>query len=142
VGLGVACEIAQKEMVKRSRHTKRLKKKAKKGIGNIEEVVFNGHPRKSLPYILNFCVKYVEGESMLMMLNDAGIACASGSACTSKALKASHVLLGIGISPDVAQGSILLSFGVENTEEEVDKYLEIFPKIVKRLRAISPLGKR
>jgi len=84
-------------------------------------------------------VEFIEGESMLMLLNSKGVAVSSGSACTSRALKASHVLIAMGISHELAQGSLLFSFGLDNTPEDVDYILEVLPPIVDRLRQMSPL---
>jgi len=88
---------------------------------------------------VSLCVEFIEGEAMLMLLNAKGIAAASGSTCTSRALKASHVLTAMGIPPEIIQGSLVLSLGRENTEEEIDYFLEVFPPIVERLRKMSPL---
>jgi cysteine desulfurase len=84
-------------------------------------------------------VEFIEGEAMLMLLNSQGVAVTSGSACTSRALKASHVLIAIGIQHALAQGSLLFSFGMENTSEDIDYVLEVLPPIVNRLRQMSPL---
>jgi cysteine desulfurase len=84
-------------------------------------------------------VEFIEGESMLMLLNSRGVAVSSGSACTSRALKASHVLIAMGISHELAQGSLLFSFGIDNTPQDIDYVLEVLPPIVDRLRQMSPL---
>ncbi|MEK7274640.1 MAG: aminotransferase class V-fold PLP-dependent enzyme, partial [Candidatus Desantisbacteria bacterium] len=105
----------------------------------IEHVCLNGHPDLRLPGNLNFGIKFVEGESILILLDMNGITASSGSACTSQALKSSHVLKAMGISPVDAHGSILFSLGRENTEAEIDHVLEKLPPIVKRLREMSPL---
>jgi cysteine desulfurase len=84
-------------------------------------------------------VEFIEGESMLMLLNSKGVAVSSGSACTSKALKASHVLIAMGLSHELAQGSILLSLGIDSAPDDVDYVLEVMPPIVDRLRQMSPL---
>jgi len=87
----------------------------------------------------SFCIRFVEGEAMLMLLNSQGVAVTSGSACTSRALKASHVLIAMGIPHELAQGSILFSFGLNNTVEDINYVLQVLPRIVFRLRQISPL---
>src|SRR4030043_1272595 len=105
----------------------------------IEHVAVTGHPQNRLPHHASFCVEFIEGESMLMFLNMEGVAVSSGSACTSRALKASHVLIAMGISHEIAQGSLLFSLGVDNNEADIDYVLEKLPPIVDRLRQMSPL---
>ena len=140
VGLGKAAELAKVEMGSRAEHLSTLRDKLITGLpSRIEHVVLTGHPTQRLPGNASFCVEFIEGEAMLMLLNHQGIAVSSGSACTSRALKASHVLIAMGISHEVAQGSLLFSFGLENTEEDVDYVLETLPPIVDRLRQMSPL---
>ena len=140
VGLGKAAELAKVEMGSRAEHLSTLRDKLITGLpSRIEHVVLTGHPTQRLPGNASFCVEFIEGEAMLMLLNHQGIAVSSGSACTSRALKASHVLIAMGISHEVAQGSLLFSFGLENTEEDVDYVLEALPPIVDRLRQMSPL---
>jgi cysteine desulfurase len=105
----------------------------------VEHVTTTGHPINRLPGNASFCVEFIEGEAMLMLLNSRGIAVSSGSACTSRALKASHVLLAIGLSHEVAQGSILFTLGLDNTREDIDYVLETMPPVVERLRKMSPV---
>ncbi len=105
----------------------------------IGHVIVTGHPRQRLPGNASFCVEFIEGESMLMLLNSQGVAVTSGSACTSRALKASHVLIALGLSHEIAQGSILFTFGIDSTAEDADYVLEVMPSIVDRLRQMSPL---
>jgi cysteine desulfurase len=105
----------------------------------IEHVIITGHPENRLPGHASFCIEFIEGEAMLMLLNSQGVAVTSGSACTSRALKASHVLIAMGISHELAQGSILFSFGLDNTAKDVDYVLEVMPPVVNRLRQMSPL---
>ncbi len=105
----------------------------------IEHVIITGHPQQRLPGNASFCVEFIEGESMLMLLNSQGVAVTSGSACTSKALKASHVLIAMGLTHSIAQGSLLFSLGLDNTPEDMDYVLEVLPPIVDRLRQMSPL---
>ncbi len=105
----------------------------------IDHVVVTGHPQERLPGSASFCVEFIEGEAMLMLLNSQGVAVSSGSACTSRALKASHVLIAMGITHELAQGSILFGLGLDNTPEDVDYVREVMPPIVDRLRQMSPL---
>ncbi|TET37582.1 MAG: aminotransferase class V-fold PLP-dependent enzyme, partial [Dehalococcoidia bacterium] len=140
VGLGKAAELAKAELESRIDHLSALRHRLIEGIpSRIEHVILTGHPTQRLPNNASFCVEFIEGEAMLMLLNHQGIAASSGSACTSRALKASHVLIAMGIAPEVAQGSLLFSFGLENTKEDVDYVLETLPPIVDRLRQMSPL---
>jgi len=139
-GLGKAAELAKAEMGARAKRFSALRDKLIAGLpSRIEHVLVTGHPTQRLPGNASFCVEFIEGEAMLMLLNSQGIAVSSGSACTSRALKASHVLIAMGIPHEIAQGSLLFSFGLENTEEDVDYVLETMPPIVDRLRQMSPL---
>ena len=140
VGLGKAAELAKASMTTRIEHLTHLRDRLITELPTrIEHVTVTGHPQKHLPGRASFCVEFIEGESMLMLLNAQGVAVTSGSACTSRALKASHVLISIGISHELAQGSILFSFGIDNTFEDVDYVLGVMPPIVDRLRQMSPL---
>ncbi|MBU1866911.1 MAG: aminotransferase class V-fold PLP-dependent enzyme, partial [Candidatus Margulisbacteria bacterium] len=105
----------------------------------IPESQLNGHPTERLPNNLNITIKYIEGESMLLSLDMEGIAASTGSACSSGSLEPSHVLLAIGLPHELAHGSIRFSLGKQTTEQEIDRVLEVFPKIVERLRKMSPL---
>lgn len=106
---------------------------------NIPYAKLNGHPTDRLPSNVNFSFKYIEGESLLLWLDIANIAASSGSACTSGSLDPSHVLLAIGLPHEIAHGSLRVSIGEENTQEEIDYFLTELPKIVKKLRLMSPL---
>jgi len=140
VGLGKAAEMALKEMEARVKLLTSLRDRLLKELpAKLDHVVVTGHPANRLPGHTSFCVEFIEGEGMLMLLNARGIGVSSGSACTSRALKASHVLIAMGMSHEIAQGSILLSFGIENTGEDVDYVLTEFPPIVNRLRQMSPV---
>jgi len=139
VGFGKACQIAKNEMdenykmiVLRDRLITELPQK-------IEYLYLNGHPAKRLPNNVNFSVEFVEGEGMLLFLDEKGIYVSSGSACTLKALKLSHVLSAINVDPAIGQGSMLLSLSKYNANEDIDYVLSEFPPIVKRLRDMSPL---
>jgi len=142
VGFAKACELAKRDMKKRAEYEKRLADKIVKEIlQKIPESWLNGHPEKRLPGNVNFRFKCIEGESMLIHLDDKGIAASTGSACSTKDLKPSHVLLAIGLSPVDAHGSLRISLGKDNTEEEVDYLIEVLPEIVSSLRKVSPLWK-
>ncbi|MBA7470910.1 Cysteine desulfurase IscS [subsurface metagenome] len=143
VGLGKAAELAKKEMKKRRQHLLFLRKKLISELPRrIEHLRINGHPKLRLPNNVHVCIEFIEGESMLMLLDSQGIATSSGSACTSRALKVSHVLTAIGVPAAVAQGSLLFSLGTDNSEEDIDYLLETFPSVVQRLREMSPLYKK
>ena len=140
VGLGKAAEMAKASMAARIQHLTPLRDRLLTELpAKIEHVVVTGHPQNRLPGNASFCVQFIEGEAMLMLLNSQGVAVTSGSACTSRALKASHVLIAMGLSHELAQGSILFSLGLNNTPEDVDYVLEVLPPIVDRLRQMSPL---
>jgi cysteine desulfurase len=139
-GLGRAAELAEANMSARIEHLTQLRDRLLTELpAKIDHVVVTGHPQNRLPGSASFCVEFIEGEAMLMLLNSQGVAVTSGSACTSQALKASHVLIAMGLSHAVAQGSLLFSFGMDNTAEDVDHVLEVLPPIVDRLRQMSPL---
>ena len=139
VGAGKAAEIAMEEMEEEERKIRPLRDRLERElIKRIPEVIVNGHPEKRLYNTLNICVKYIEGEGMLALLDFNGISVSSGSACTSGSLEPSHVLLAIGLPHEIAHGSLRFSFGKYNTEEDVDKVIEVLPGIVEKLRAMSP----
>jgi cysteine desulfurase len=140
VGLGKAAEIAKRDLTSRAGRFSILRDRLIKGMmEKVDHVVLTGHPSWRLPHHTSFCVEFIEGEAMLLFMNLDGIAVSSGSACTSKALKASHVLLAMGLPHEMAQGSLLLTLGLETQEEDIDYVLEKFPPIVDRLRQMSPL---
>lgn len=140
VGFGKAVEIAKEEMDEEAKRLTSLRDRLIKGIlERIEEVRLNGHPTQRLPNNVNVSVEFVEGESMLLNLDLAGIAASTGSACSSSTLEPSHVLLAIGLSPEIAHGSLRFTLGRGTTEEDIDYVLEILPKIVTKLRSMSPL---
>jgi cysteine desulfurase len=140
VGLGKACEMAASHIPDNLKNLTQIRNRLIQGLpSRIEHVVLTGHPENRLPGLASFCVEFIEGESMLMLLNSQGIAVSSGSSCTSRALKASHVLLAMGYNHELAQGSILFTFGVENEIADADYVLEVMPAIVERLRQMSPL---
>jgi len=140
IGLGKAAELANANMTARIKHLTPLRDRLLTELpGKIDHVVVSGHPQNRLPGNASFCVEFIEGESMLMLLNSQGVAVSSGSACTSRALKASHVLIAMGMPHEMAQGSLLFSFSPDNTIEDVDHVLDVLPPIVDRLRQMSPL---
>ncbi len=139
VGLGKAAEIAMEEMGKEILNVRKLRDDLEQKIQqSIPEIIVNGHPESRLYNTVNVCIKYIEGESILLSLDFEGICASSGSACTSGSLEPSHVLLAIGLPHEVAHGSLRLSLGRYNTTEDVDKVVSVLPGIVERLRQISP----
>jgi cysteine desulfurase len=143
IGMGVAAELAQRDMEKRISESKKLKERLLKELPNyIDEYVINGHPEQSLPNLLSVSIKYVEGESVVLMLDEENIAVSTRSACAAGALQASHVLLSIGRDFADAQGTMVLTFGVDNTEEDITRFLSTLKGAVKTLRDISPLYKK
>jgi len=143
VGFGKAVEIAKKTMDKEVKKLVILRDKLIKGIlEKIDNVYLNGHPARRLPNNVNVSVESIEGESMLLSLDMEGIAASTGSACTSASLEASHVLLALGLSHELAHGSLRFTLGRYTEKEDINKVLEILPKIVKKLRSISPLWKK
>jgi cysteine desulfurase len=140
VGLGKASEIAAAEIPRRMSTIAALRDRLQKGlVERIDHLVINGHPSRRLPNHLNVSLWYVEGESMLLFLNMEGVSVSSGSACTSRSLKASHVLTCIGTDAAVANGTLLMTLGMGNTAEDIDYVIEKLPPIVQRLREMSPL---
>ena len=140
IGLGKASEVARRDFQKRHDSLLSLRDRLQEGIVRaIPHVELNGHPTKRLPNTLNMSFLYVEGESLLLNLDLEGIAVSSGSACTSGSLDPSHVLLAMGKSHIAAQSAIRLSLGWTNTAEDIDYVLEVLPRILQRLRNISPL---
>jgi cysteine desulfurase len=138
VGLGAACEIAQKEMAEESVRLRKLRDRLKAGLeAKLDEVFINGSIEHRLPNNLNMSFAYVEGESLLMGIND--IAVSSGSACTSATLEPSYVLKALGVGEDLAHTSIRFGLGRFNTEEEVDYVTEKMVQVVTKLRELSPL---
>ncbi len=140
VGLGKAIELCRDKMKEEASFQTALRDKLIKELpSKIAEVYFNGHPVKRLPNNVNFSIKYIEGESILLNLDLLGIACSTGSACTSSSLEPSHVLLAIGLPHEIAHGSLRITFGRWTKNEDIDYFLEHLPKIVQKLRAMSPL---
>ena len=141
VGLAEAARLAGDEMEWEMKHNAELRDRLIEGIlERVPDSLLTGHPTHRLPNNASFCARYIEGESMLLSLDFEQIYVSSGSACTSGSLEASHVLLAIGLPHDVAHGSVRVSVGRGNTMEEVDRFLDVFPSIVERLRAMSPIS--
>jgi cysteine desulfurase len=139
VGFAKAVELRKEEMMQETERLTRLRDKLIKGVLEIENAYLNGHPTKRLPNNANFRFSYIEGEAVVLGLDSEGIAASSGSACSSRSGEPSHVLLAIGLKPEEARGSLRLSLGKYNTEEDIDYILQVLPKVVERLRAMSPL---
>ena len=140
VGLGKAIEIACSDIEGTAKRMCYLRDKLINGIeASIPEVKLNGHRTERLPGNVNFSIKYIEGESILLMLDINGIAASSGSACTSGSLDPSHVLLAMGMPHETAHGSLRLTLGDDTTEDDIDYVLEVLPEIVVKLRKMSPL---
>jgi len=147
VGMGKACELAVEEMPTRIDHLKNLQIKLWDWLEkNVEFLEFTGHPMYRIPGHVSFWIKYIEGESLLLMLNMKGVMCASGSACSSNLrgedeedLAASHVLTAIGVPVEYCSGSLTVSMGKGNTDEEVDHLISALPEVIERLLAMSPL---
>ena len=143
VGLGKASELALSELPNRVKHVSGLRDRLIKSIsGVIPEIFFNGSLTNRLPGNVHLSVRYVEGESLLLRLDDEGFAVSTGSACSSHSLKISHVMQAIGLDAVDAQGSIRISLGYDNSQEEIDKFIDVFPKVIDELRKISPLYKK
>jgi cysteine desulfurase len=139
IGMGRAIELAVEELDKKADRIRKLRDKLIAGILAIGHVRLNGHPTQRLPGNVNVSVSYVEGESLILSLDLKGIAASSGSACTSGSLDPSHVLLAMGLDHQTAHGSLRLTLGAGNTEEEIDYVLSVMPDIVSRLRSMSPV---
>jgi len=140
VGMGKAAELAGRDLADRASRVSAMRDRLVKGLlGAIPRLRLTGHPTERLPWNASFLVEFVEGEGMLLFLDQKGISVSSGSACTSRALKGSHVLTACDVPAEMASGSLLFSLGLENTDEDIDYVLETLPPIVDRLRQMSPL---
>lgn len=139
VGLGVAITEMTEHLEENYEKVKALRDRLFEGASKISHSRINGDTEKRLPGNFSMCFEGVEGESLLLMLDMKGVSASSGSACTSGSLDPSHVLLSIGLKHEVAHGSLRLSLGENNTQEDVDYILEVLPPIIERLRDMSPL---
>jgi len=143
VGFGKAAEIAARDLDSEFERTGKLRDKLIRGIEErIPDVRYNGHPERRLPHIVNFSFSYVEGESMLLSLDMKGIAASSGSACSSSALKPSHVLTAIELPYELVHGSLRMTLGRMNDEADIDYVLDVLPGIIAKLRSFSPLANK
>ncbi|MCL0057626.1 cysteine desulfurase NifS [Dehalococcoidales bacterium] len=142
VGFGRAAELAQQEMSEDTKRLTYLRDKLIKGLlERIDHIRLNGHPTKRLPNNVNVSIDFIEGEAMLLNLDLEGICASTSSACASSSLKPSHVLLALGLSPERVHGSLRFTLGKWTTEEEIGQVVEVLPRVVARLRAMSPLLK-
>jgi cysteine desulfurase len=140
IGTGVAAELALRDMDKRISHARKLKEVLLTELPNyVSEYILNGHPQLNLPHLISVSIKYIEGESVVLMLDDENIAVSTRSACAAGALQASHVLLSIGRDFADAQGTLVITFGIDNEEKDVRTFLSALREAVKTLREISPL---
>lgn len=141
VGFAKAAELCKKEMTKENKRLSKLRDKLIKEILKIKNSHLNGHPKKRLPNNANFWFDFIEGESLVIQLDLEGVACSTGSACSSFKLEPSHVLTATGLRPEQAHGSLRVSLGRFTTEKDIDQLLKALPKIIKNLRRISPFKK-
>ncbi|RJO64505.1 MAG: cysteine desulfurase NifS [Candidatus Omnitrophota bacterium] len=140
VGLGKAIELCEKQMDAEAKLQIQLRDTLIREIPErVQEVVLNGHPTQRLPNNVNFSIRYIEGESLLLNLDMLGIAASTGSACTSTSLEPSHVLLAIGLPHEIAHGSLRLTLGRWSKKSDVEQFLHYLPEVVEKLRAMSPL---
>jgi cysteine desulfurase len=143
VGMGVAADLALRDMDSRMAHLKGLRAYLLKEMPNyIDEFSINGHPEHCLPNLVSVSLKYIEGESVVLMLDDDDIAVSTRSACASGSLRASHVLLSAGLEFADAQGTLVITFGADNTEADITRFLTALKQTVKTLRDLSPLYKK
>jgi cysteine desulfurase len=141
VALGEAARLARQDMAAEEAHVSALRDTVLREVqARIPNVHVTGHPSNRLPNSASFCVAGVEGEALVLDLDAEGFAVSSGSACSSGALEPSHVLLAMGIPPEIARGSLRVSFGWRNSADEVERFLAVLPGIVERLRKLSPIG--
>lgn len=142
VGMGKAAELASREMSSRTEHLMQIKKELLDRLATIDEIIINGHPTKSLPNLVSVSIAYIEGESLVLMLDEDGICVSTRSACATGSLRASHVLVSCGRDYMTTQGTIIFSFGADNTVDEVDTVFAVLKKAVDFLRSMSPLYKK
>lgn len=142
VAFGVAAKLAREEMAARSEHDRQLRDRFETGVTErIGEVVFNGDRARRLPHLSNISFRFVEGEGLLISLDLQGVAVSTGSACSSGTLEPSPVIQALGRNDELARGAIRFSLGKDNTTEDVDYVLEVLPRVVEKLRQLSPLNK-
>lgn len=139
IGIGKACQLAKESIKEEQTKVKALRDKLEEGITNsVEKITINGFKTERLPNTSNISFEFIEGESILLLLSQSGVAASSGSACTSGSLEPSHVLTAMGVPPITAQGSVRFSLSKYNTEKDIDVVLEKIPSIIDRLRKMSP----
>lgn len=142
VAFGTAAGLAREELEGRSEHDKCLRDRFEAGaIGRIEDIVFNGNRTQRLSHLSNISFRFIEGEGLLISLDLLGVAVSTGSACSSGTLEPSPVIRALGRNDELARGAIRFSFGKDNTEADVDYVLEVLPRVVEKLRSMSPLNK-
>ena len=140
IGMGVAAQVAKREMNNRLAHFSKLREKLLSELPNhIDDFFINGDPERHLPHLVSLSLKYIEGESIILMLDDENVAASTRSACATGSLRSSHVLQSMGLEYADAQGTLIVSFGVENTEADIDFFLGALQRTVRTLRDISPL---
>ena len=140
VAFGMAAKLARAEMDQRSKHDQRLRDSFELRVSEaIPDIVFNGDRNRRLPHLSNISFRFIEGEGLLISLDLQSIAVSTGSACSSGTLEPSPVIRALGHSDELARGSIRFSFGKDNTDEDVNYVLEVLPRIVEKLRQLSPL---
>jgi cysteine desulfurase len=138
--MGVAAEIARREAGPWWKRMRALRDRMMSGLEErIDRLHITGHRTKRLPNVVSFCLEYVEGEAIVMLLARHGIYAAAGSSCSSPELRASSVVLALGLPHQIAQGAVLVSLGRDTNESEIDRVLEVFPVLVRKLRAMSPV---
>ncbi len=143
IGMGVAAELVRTQMASRVAHASHLRDQLKDGLlARLEHLRLNGSWTSRLPHNLHVCVEGVSSESLVLGLDQEGISAGIGSACNSKAMRPSHVLKAIGLSDEETQGALLLTVGVPTTEDEIDRALEIIPRVVNQLRHVTALTSR
>ncbi len=143
VGMGTAAELASHHMEERTAHVRKLRELLIRGLHErIDDIIINGHPEHHLPHLVSVSIKYIEGEGIVLMLDEENIAVSTRSACASGALQASHVLLSIGCDFADAQGTLVVTFGIDNTEEHVERFLNALSNAVNTLRSMSPLYRK
>ncbi len=143
VGMGVAAEVAREELPERAPRLRALRDRLKEGlVARVPHIRLNGHPTQNLPHLLSASVEFIEGESLMLMLDEESICVATRSACASGSLRASHVLIGTGLDFATAQGTLVFTLGRDNTEAEIDRVLTVMPGIVQTLRDMSPIYKK
>jgi cysteine desulfurase len=140
IGMSVAAKLAKQNLTSRMAHMRKLREKLIRELPNyIDEYLINGNPDHALPNLVSISIKYIEGESVVLMLDDDNIAVSTRSACATGSLRSSHVLQSIGRDYADAQGTLIVTFGIENTEEDVVRFLGALKEVVTTLRNISPL---